>query len=218
MKSQVISPTPEQLRRQAEDMLKRAEQLEKTGATKDALKKALVPALRELMQAKHRAQLAVDELVDSVADLPTWFVPADEKQKPTSAFFAGAIVVFDKTWRGEHFSYIDRVELEAKGRASMALAEFAAGKFLSPVSPAQSPEVIIPEAGFAALAEAESRIWPLEVGLVFNQVEGAEDLELSQQNKLKAHINQLWLERMPTSEIITVAGGLVGSMKGGAHA
>jgi hypothetical protein len=50
-------------------MLKRAEQLEKTGATKDALKKALVPALRELMQAKHRAQLAVDELVDSVADL-----------------------------------------------------------------------------------------------------------------------------------------------------
>ncbi|EOW4542484.1 hypothetical protein [Raoultella ornithinolytica] len=69
MKSQVISPTPEQLRRQAEDMLKRAEQLENTGATKDALKKALVPALRELMQAKHRAQLAVDELVDSVADL-----------------------------------------------------------------------------------------------------------------------------------------------------
>ncbi|WP_447717341.1 phage N-6-adenine-methyltransferase [Pluralibacter gergoviae] len=151
-------------------------------------------------------------------DLPTWFVPADEKQKPTSAFFAGAIVVFDKTWRGEHFSYIDRVELEAKGRASMALAEFAAGKFLSPVSPAQSPEVIMPEAGFAALAEAESRIWPLEVGLVFNQVEGAEDLELSQQNKLKAHINQLWLERMPTSEIITVACGLVGSMQGVAHA
>lgn len=40
MKSQVISPTPEQLRRQAGDMLKRAEQLEKTGATKDALKKS----------------------------------------------------------------------------------------------------------------------------------------------------------------------------------
>jgi hypothetical protein len=29
-------------------------------------------------------------------DLPTWFVPADDKQKPTSAFFAGAIVIFDK--------------------------------------------------------------------------------------------------------------------------
>ncbi|MBL9385517.1 phage N-6-adenine-methyltransferase [Klebsiella pneumoniae] len=150
-------------------------------------------------------------------DLPTWFVPADEKQKPTSAFFAGAIAVFDKTWRGEHFSYIDRVELEAKGRASMALAEFAAGKFLSPVSPVQSPEVIIPDA-VASLAEPESRIWPLEVGLVFGQVQGAEDLEFSQQNKLKAHINQLWLERVPTSEIITVAGGLVGSMRGTAHA
>lgn len=150
-------------------------------------------------------------------DLPTWFVPADEKQKPTSAFFAGAIAVFDKTWRGEHFSYIDRTELEAKWRASMALAEFAAGKFLSPASPVQSPEVIIPDA-VASLAEAESRIWPLEVGLVFGQVQGAEDLEFSQQNKLKAHINQLWLERMPTSEIITVAGGLVGSMQGVAHA
>ncbi|HBV5320132.1 TPA: phage N-6-adenine-methyltransferase [Klebsiella pneumoniae] len=150
-------------------------------------------------------------------DLPTWFVPADEKQKPTSAFFAGAIAVFDKTWRGEHFSYIDRTELEAKGRASMALAEFAAGKFLSPASPVQSPEVIIPDA-VASLAEAESRIWPLEVGLVFGQVQGAEDLEFSQQNKLKSHINQLWLERMPTSEIITVAGGLVGSMQGVAHA
>lgn len=66
---QVISPTPEQLRRQAEDMLKRAEQMEKTGATKDALKKSLIPALRDLMQAKHRAQLAVDELIDCMAEL-----------------------------------------------------------------------------------------------------------------------------------------------------
>lgn len=56
------------------------------------------------------------------------FKPADDKQKPTSAFFAGAIVVFDKSWRGERFSYIDRVALEAKGRASMALAQYAVGK------------------------------------------------------------------------------------------
>lgn len=69
MKPQIVAPTPEQLRRQAADMIKHAEQLEKTGATKDALKKSLVPALRELMQAKHRVQIAVDELVDSVADL-----------------------------------------------------------------------------------------------------------------------------------------------------
>ncbi|EFX2942889.1 hypothetical protein EY046_21780, partial [Shigella flexneri] len=31
----------------------------------------MVPALRELMQAKHRAQKAVDELVDCVAELET---------------------------------------------------------------------------------------------------------------------------------------------------
>lgn len=60
----------------------------------------------------------------------------------------------------------------------------------------------------------ESRVWPLEVGLVFNQIEGADALPVSQQNKLKANINQLWLERMPTSEIITTAGGLFNSMQG----
>ena len=63
MKSRTLIPTPEQLRQQANEMLRHAEQLEKTGATKDALKKSLVPALRELMQAKHKTQRAVDELV-----------------------------------------------------------------------------------------------------------------------------------------------------------
>lgn len=149
-------------------------------------------------------------------DLPGWFVPADEKQQPTSAFFAGAIAVFDKTWRGERFSYIHRAELEAKGRAFMALVEFAAGKVQPPATtaPEQEEPIVAP----AALPDVDSRIWPLEVGLVFNQVEGADSLDASQQNKLKANINQLWLERMPTSEIITVAGGLVSSMQGVASA
>lgn len=143
-------------------------------------------------------------------DLPVWFVPADEKQKPTSAFFAGAIAVFDKTWRGERFSYINRTELEAKGRAFMALAQFAVGKEQTiAVRTAQEP--VIP-------LETESRIWPLEVGLVFNQVEGADVLSEAQQNKLKANINQLWLERTATSEIIAIARGLVGSMQGVTHA
>ncbi|EMQ4573699.1 phage N-6-adenine-methyltransferase, partial [Escherichia coli] len=30
-------------------------------------------------------------------ELPAWFIPKDEKQVPTGAFFAGAIAVFDKT-------------------------------------------------------------------------------------------------------------------------
>lgn len=143
-------------------------------------------------------------------DLPVWFVPADEKQKPTSAFFAGAIAVFDKSWRGERFSYINRTELEAKGRAFMALAQFAVGKEQTiAVRTAQEPVMPL---------ETESRIWPLEVGLVFNQVEGVDVLSEAQQNKLKANINQLWLERTTTSEIITIARGLVGSMQGVTHA
>ena len=143
-------------------------------------------------------------------DLPVWFVPADDKQKPTSAFFAGAIAVFDKSWRGERFSYINRTELEEKGRAFMALAQFAVGK----------EQTIAMQAAMepAATPETESRIWPLEVGLVFNQVEGVDVLSEAQQNKLKANINQLWLERTATSEIITIARGLVGSMQGVTHA
>lgn len=286
-------------------------------------------------------------------DLPVWFVPADEKQKPTSAFFAGAIAVFDKSWRGERFSYINRKELEAKGRAFMALAQFAARKsqpataksFVADKPEAELPlaqkdifdisgveawacvraafgdkeeytfseskfghtwaadSVDVPEftqvspltidkakllicesilfgvdewllsiqfddaavridmserirtvaleasgeygmnstdfiaamgdlevskwsnirqirqhinekAKPVAVPLPESRIWPLEVGIVFDQVDGADMLDESQQNKLKANINQLWLERTPTSEIITAASELVRNMRG----
>ncbi len=142
-------------------------------------------------------------------DLPAWFVPADEKQKPTSAFFAGAIAVFDKTWRGECFSYIDRVELEAKGRASMALAQFAVGQ----VSQAKDVDPT-PAAKQVAEPVVESRIWPLVVNLAFGQVEGAADLGESQQNRLKAHINHLWLERTPKDEILILAAGMVNELSG----
>lgn len=281
-------------------------------------------------------------------DLPGWFVPADEKQKPTSAFFAGAIAVFDKSWRGERFSYINRTELEEKGRAFMTLAQFAASKSqpaTATPSVADKPEAELPltqkdifdisgveawacvRAAFGDKEEytfseskfghtwaadsveapeftqvspltidkakllisesilfgvdewllsiefddaaarldmserirtvaleasgeygmnsidfiaamgsldvsswsnirhirmhirekakpvddplPESRIWPLEVGLVFDQVEGAEALAPQQQNELKAHINQLWLERMPTPDIIAVVRSMV---------
>lgn len=71
MNNQTMTFTPEQLRKQAQEMLRQAEQLEKTGVTKDAIRRDMVPAFRELMQAKHRAQKAVDELVDCVAELET---------------------------------------------------------------------------------------------------------------------------------------------------
>lgn len=286
-------------------------------------------------------------------DLPTWFVPADDKQKPTSAFFAGAIVIFDKSWRGERFSYIDRVDLEAKGRASMALAQFAVGKQAQPVETKTIPKTaveteiplqqlaILDQSGIQAWAcvvaafgdkpeytfaeskfghtwaadsvdkpeitpvhpdviakaqsliayknslealvgwlndeefesdaarsetiermssvfsefadeckvtdfivivanleksnwfnsrvirnhvrknitpaienQVEARIWPLEVDLVFEQVDGASELGEPQQNKVKAQINQLWLERMAKDEIIALAAGMVGELSG----
>ncbi|STM57415.1 putative phage AdoMet-dependent methyltransferase [Escherichia coli] len=53
-------------------------------------------------------------------ELPVWFIPKDEKQVPTGAFFAGAIAVFDKTWKGPAISYIGRDELEACGEAFLA--------------------------------------------------------------------------------------------------
>lgn len=61
-------------------------------------------------------------------DVPEWFNPADDKQKPTGAFFAGAIVVFDKTWNGKAFDYIQRSELEEKGRAFMAQTQWLTEK------------------------------------------------------------------------------------------
>lgn len=61
-------------------------------------------------------------------DVPKWFIPADEKQKPTGAFFAGAIVVFDKTWTGKAFDYISREELEQRGKAFIEQAQWLAKK------------------------------------------------------------------------------------------
>lgn len=55
-------------------------------------------------------------------DLPDWFVPADEKQKPSGAFFAGAVVILDKDWQGDKISYISRDELIAIGELFMQQA------------------------------------------------------------------------------------------------
>ncbi|EPT7718620.1 hypothetical protein ACVSDK_005035 [Escherichia coli] len=69
MNNQTMTLTPEQLRKQAQEMLRQAEHLEKTSVAKDVLRKQFTPALRDLLQAKHRTQKAVDELVDCVAEL-----------------------------------------------------------------------------------------------------------------------------------------------------
>ncbi len=139
-------------------------------------------------------------------DLPIWYRPAAGQPAESSAGFGAAIAIFDKTWRGERFSYIQRSVLEEKGRASMSLALFAAGRNQPPAPPA-TPEPLV----------TENRIWPLEVGLLFNHLAGGEELDEPKQHKIKSHINQLWLEKMPNPEILEIAGGLVKSMLGGVN-
>lgn len=43
---------------------------------------------------------------------------------PTGAFFAGAIVVFDKTWNGKPMGYIHRDELEQIGKTFIEQAKW----------------------------------------------------------------------------------------------
>ena len=64
MNNRTITVSPEQLRRQAQEMLRCAEQMEKTSVKKDTLRKQLTPALRDLLQAKHRTQKAVDDVAE----------------------------------------------------------------------------------------------------------------------------------------------------------
>ncbi len=61
-------------------------------------------------------------------DLPDWFVPANEKQKPSGALFAGAVVILDKDWRGEKISYISRDELITIGELFMRQARWLVAK------------------------------------------------------------------------------------------
>ena len=133
-------------------------------------------------------------------DLPTWFVPKDEKQVPTGAFFAGAVAVFDKSWRGPAMSYVSRKELEARGDAFLAQIRRLAGR-LTPVSS-------IPE-----MPEQLPEKWPAEVSALFGQVPDAAVLTESSQRKVKYHINRMWLERMPMPEILIAASEMASAME-----
>ncbi|EOU1295347.1 phage N-6-adenine-methyltransferase [Cronobacter malonaticus] len=133
-------------------------------------------------------------------DLPSWFVPKDEKQIPSGAFFAGAIAVFDKTWRGPAMSYISRNELEVRGDAFLAQIRREAERLipvtLLPVVPEELPEK-----------------WPAEVSVIFSQITGTKGLTESIQRKVKYHINRMWLERMPMPEILKAASEMALAME-----
>lgn len=137
-------------------------------------------------------------------DVPKWFVPANEKQVPTSAFFAGAIAVFDKAWNGPATSYVSRTQLENMGEAFMAQIRREAERLAPHIQPQNIPENIQPETA--------NTVWPKEVNFLFDQVETASSLPEHLQNKLRSHINRLKLEGTSAEEIIQTATNLTAAM------
>lgn len=135
-------------------------------------------------------------------DLPAWFVPADDKQKPTSAFFAGAIAVFDKAWRGELFGYIHRADLERKGQAFMMLAQFAVGKIPAPEDTVQARVT-------EKIPVIEDGVYPLEVRMLFDSLPDADGLNPAIQVEVKNHIKNRWLERATREDILAECATLI---------
>lgn len=128
-------------------------------------------------------------------DLPLWFVPADEKQVPTGAFFAGAVAVFDKNWRGPASAYISRNQLEAQGAAFLAQIRREASR----LAPA---DIAVQQ------VETANTVWPKEVLFLLQQVDGVDQLHENLRQKLCKHINRLKLEGMQEPEIVNTIKNL----------
>lgn len=138
-------------------------------------------------------------------DVPQWFVPADEDQVATGAFFAGAVALFDKTWRGPAMSYVSRTHLEAMGNAFMAQIRREAARLVPQIQPQIIPENI---------PETTSTVWPAEVNFLFGHVPDASGLPDHLQNKLRQHINRMKLEGLPETAIIQTATTLTAAIMG----
>ncbi len=63
------------------------------------------------------------------------------------------------------------------------------------------------------LVDVSETVWPAEVGMVYGQIENAEDLPAHHQRRLKHHINRMWLEKMPVPGIVTAARSLAAAME-----
>lgn len=124
-------------------------------------------------------------------DLPKWFIPKDEKQVPSGAFFAGAIAVFDKNWRGPAISYIDRKDLEAHGDALIAQIRREALRLLPQMQQQNIPEVI-PVAGDEAAESVSALDMADEVALPAPVTSSEEILPLSQADILAKSGIKAW--------------------------
>lgn len=138
-------------------------------------------------------------------DLPAWFIPKDARQVASSAGFAAAIAVFDKTWSGAAMAYIERDRLLAQGEAFLAQIRREAERLIPQIRQQNIPEIIpVPDTG--------NIVWPAEVNFLFGKIPAAETLPARLQNKLRNHINRLRLDRILDSEIITIATSLTEKM------
>jgi len=124
-------------------------------------------------------------------DLPKWFIPKDVKQVPSGAFFAGAIAVFDKTWRGPAISYIERKDLEARGDAFIAQIRREALRLLPQMQQQNIPEVI-PVAGDEAAESVSALDMADEVALPAPVTSSEEILPLSQADILAKSGIKAW--------------------------
>lgn len=63
------------------------------------------------------------------------------------------------------------------------------------------------------LPDVSETVWPVEVSMVFSQIENAGELPAHHQRRLQHHINRMWLEKMPVLSIIAAARSLASAME-----
>lgn len=155
--------------------------------------------------------------------LPDWFIPANDKQKASSAGFAGAIAIFDKEWRGGPISYIHRDILRAQGKKLLDMIEAAAKKKAStyitgtietrPDTAEQGEPIIAPQVSaqldiedqIARDSTATNSVWPIEVMNIAKEVFelcGIKETTEIQFQELCEEANRQRLEGYPTDSII----------------
>lgn len=137
--------------------------------------------------------------------LPDWFIPANDKQKASSAGFAGAIAIFDKEWRGGPISYIHRDSLRAQGKKLLDMIEAAAEKKVQ--EQAEYENYLATECptfmGEPVLTAANS-VWPKEVLELVEQAFSANPKTKTEvrQQKLCEQVNQRLLDNVLKNDII----------------
>jgi hypothetical protein len=67
------------------------------------------------------------------------------------------------------------------------------------------------------LIPVEKSVWPAEVKLVFSQIAQAAVLPECHQDRLRHHINRMWLESVPMPKIIAVASSLAETLEQSGH-